>query len=89
MEDAIKKILEKRRDRVIATILGFKDAQCDDFLPADVSNGLRKLVLDQINDYFDLCCDLFKSVQPEGVILNQEYLDKLDEVHRLVTKDGG
>ena len=85
MEDAIKKILEKRRDRAIATILSFKDDYCDNYLPYDVSLKLRKAVLDEINDYYDLCCDLFKSIQPEGLVMNQEYLDKLDEVHRVVT----
>ena len=81
MDDAVKKILARRRDRMIATILSFKEDECDEYLPNDVSNTLRKLVLDQVNDFSDLCSDLLKSVQPEGLIVNEHYADMLEEIH--------
>jgi hypothetical protein len=87
MDDTVKKILAKRRDRMIATILSFKEDECDEYLPNDVSVDLRKLVLDQINDYFDLCSDLLKSVQPEGMIVNEHYADVLEEIHATIVRN--
>lgn len=87
MEDAVRKVLAKRRDRMIATILSFKEDECDQFLPDDVSYELRKLVLDQVNDYFDLCCDLLRSGQGDGVIVNDFYAQRLDDIHAILVGD--
>ena len=85
MDETVRKILAKRRDRLIATILGAKEDFCDDFIPDDSAVEFRKVILDEINDYYDLCSDLLKSIQPETVVLNQYYADKLDEIYdRLV-----
>jgi hypothetical protein len=85
--DPVEKILAKRRDRMIATILGVKEDECDEYLPVASSQKLRKTILDQVNDYFDLCRDLLKSVQPEGVIMNEKYAEKLDEIHEVLVKN--
>lgn len=69
-------ILEKRRDRCIATILSFKDAQCDEYLPDEVSEKLRKTILDEINGV----CDLALSLTAQGDALNDLFLDKLAEL---------
>lgn len=85
MEDAVRKILAKRRDRMIATILGAKEDLCDTYLPDDVSEAFRKVVLDQTNDYFDLCADILRSVQPDSVLINEAWLEKIDAIHEAVT----
>lgn len=82
MDDAVKKILARRRDRMIATILGAKEEFCDPHISQEEASEIRKVILDQINDYYDLCVDLLRSVQPEGLIMNQDYLEKLDEIHQ-------
>jgi hypothetical protein len=46
---------------------------------------LRKVVLDQINDYYDLCFDIIKSLDNDSVVLNNDYLDKIDEIYNKVT----
>lgn len=84
MDDTVKKILAKRRDRMIATILGAKEDYCDEYLPDEVSQEFRKVVLDQINDYFDLCSDLLRSVQPDSVIMNERYAERLDEIYDVI-----
>jgi len=81
MDDAVKKILSKRRDRMIATILGAKEDICDPYVTRSDANEFRKIILDQVNDYYDLVMDLLRSVQPEGLIINEEYVRKLDEIH--------
>lgn len=71
-----KGFLGKRRDRAIATILSFKERECDIYLPEDVSYELRKVILDQINDVIDLAYDLIN----DDIIINEAFLDKLDEI---------
>lgn len=77
MSDAdFTKLLARRRDRAIAIILGVKERECDYFLPDDVSKSLRKVILDQFNDFAVLAEDLANS----NVVLNQRYLEKLDSI---------
>lgn len=70
-----KDLLAKRRDRAIATILGYKDDYCNEYLPEDVAEGLRKEILDQLNDFYDLCLDVLGS-QSTGPVLNVEYMER-------------
>jgi hypothetical protein len=67
------RLFEKRRNRAIAVILGFKEDYCDSFLPEDVSQDLRKVILDEFNDVCNLAIDLME----EGVIFNQEFFDRI------------
>ena len=71
-----KEFLGKRRDRAIAIILSYKERECDDYLPDYVSRELRKVVLDQINDIVELAFDMINY----DIVLNDEFLDKLDEI---------
>ena len=71
-----KEFLGKRRDRAIATILSFKERECDQYLPEDVSYDLRKVILDQMNDVVDLAYDLIN----DDIVINEAFLDKLDEI---------
>lgn len=87
MDDAAKKILAKRRDRTIATILGAKEDMLDEHLPYEVQREFRKVLLDQINDFYDLASDILKSVQPEGVIMNEDFLEKIVQIHQAVVGD--
>ena len=71
-----KEFLGKRRDRAIATILSFKERECDEYLPDHVSYELRKVILDQMNDVIDLAYDLIN----DDIVINEAFLDKLDEI---------
>lgn len=75
-DDDFTKLLSRRRDRAIAIILGVKERECDFYLPDDVSRSLRKVVLDQFNDFALLAEELAGS----NVVLNQRYLEKLDTI---------
>jgi hypothetical protein len=85
MDDQIKTLLAKRRDRTIAIMLGFKERSCDQYLPQEVRVELRKVILDQINDFYELMLDLMNSVDDGSVMLNQEYLDKIDQIYANLT----
>lgn len=81
MQQAMADMLAKRRDRAIAVILGVKERECDPYLPAEASARLRKVVLDQLNDFYELTMDLARSFDQGDVVLNDAYLDKIDELH--------
>lgn len=70
-------LLEKRRNRCIATILGFKEKQCDGYLTEEISNNLRKVILDEINGL----CELVFDILNEDVLFNEEYFTMLEEIH--------
>lgn len=72
-----KAFLGKRRDRAIATLLSFKERECDRHLPPDVSQRLRKEILDQINEVCDVAFDL---IADSGVIWNEEFMERFDEL---------
>ena len=69
-------IVAKRRDRAIATILSFKEDEVDYYIDDELSSDLRKVVLDSINDVCNLAIDLLD----ESSIVNELFLDRLDEI---------
>lgn len=74
----MKDALERRKNRAIAIVLAYKDEHCDPLLPDEVSVELRKVILDQINDVYDFALDLMRSVDSGDVIINEEYVSRLD-----------
>lgn len=86
MQPILNEVLEKRRNRALAIILGLKERECDPYLPPDVSAKLRKVILDQLNDFYDLCADVMRSLDTGEVVLNQVYLEKLDAIHEKIVE---
>ncbi len=83
----VKELISKRKDRAIAIILSVKENECDEYLPQDAQYSLRKVVLDQINSFYDLVLDVVSSVDSDSVELNQYYLDLISELHETLIKD--
>lgn len=84
MMDA-RHVLERFKNRAIATILDVKERDCDEFLPAMVQVRLRKVIVDQLNDYFELANVLQESAG-YGVVLNEEYLERIDRIFETLEK---
>jgi hypothetical protein len=84
MEDNVRELLGRRRNRSIAIILTEKEIQADPHIPTDASKQLRKVVLDQMNDFHDFCVDLIESYDTGAVTINQTWLDKLEEIHNYI-----
>lgn len=82
VNEQIKALLGKRRDRSIAILLGYKEREIDRYLPPEIRMDLRKNVLDQINDFYDLALDVLNSVDSDAVVLNEEYLHRIDQIHK-------
>lgn len=84
MNQAAASILKTRMNKAIAIVLGVKEREIDSYLPQDVRDKLRKVVLDQFNEYHELCLDVMRSLDTGDVVLNQEYLDMIAELHSTV-----
>lgn len=82
-----KDLLAKRRDRVIAVILGCKERECDQFLPPEAQARLRKVVLDELNMFTDLAIDL-AATKSNDFVVNELFHRKLDEIHEAVVGNG-
>lgn len=68
--------LSRRRDRCIASILTFKDTECNSYLPEDVAEELRSVILDEVNDFCNAALDVI------GGNVNEAFVEKLDEIQR-------
>lgn len=79
MQPVINDVLARRRDRALAIILGVKERECDRHLPREAQGKLRKVILDQINEFYDLCLDVMRSLDNGEFILNEVYVEKLEE----------
>lgn len=75
MNGAVADTLKKRKDRMAAIILSAWEQDDRDF---------RKVVLDQVNDYHDLVLNLMNVVSDDSVVLNEEYVKKLDEMYEVL-----
>ena len=88
MQPVIADLLAKRRDRAISIVLGVKEREADQYLPPEVRQKLRKVVLDQMNDLCDLVMDIARSLDTGEVVLNEAYLEKIDEMHNALVGNG-
>lgn len=87
-------ILRKRRDRAIAIVLNVKEREVDPLLDQEgggayASRALRKVILDQFNDFCDLALDVTNSGEASQFEFNPEvWIRKLNDIHTAVTRNG-
>lgn len=87
MQTVLSDVLARRRDRSIAIILGLKERECDQYLSREVSIKLRKVILDQMNEYHDFVMDVCKSLDNNSqVVLNELYLEKIDAMYEQMVR---
>lgn len=79
-------ILKKRRDRAIAIIMNVKEREVDPLLD-QVTGGdrakrmLRKVILDQVNDFYTMALDVAMSGEAQNTEFNAEVWEgKLNEI---------
>lgn len=84
-----QELLRRRKDRACAVILSLKEREVDPLLqdPA-VSDRLRKVILDQLNDVYEVARDIVSSLEGSGTIYNEEYLKKLDDIYEMLVLNG-
>lgn len=89
-----QEILKKRRDRAIASILNVKEREVDPLLRREpggdqAARALRKVVLDQLNDFYDIALDIASSGEADRYEFNAIVWERrLNEIHQAVTGNG-
>jgi hypothetical protein len=86
MQSTVEDLLDKRCKRACRSILEAKEKFADPTCSDENSQRLRSVILDQVNDFYKLCLDVIESVDT-GVVVNELYLHKLDQIHRFVTEE--
>jgi hypothetical protein len=79
----VKELVEKRCRRAIAIVLSAAEKEN---IPTEARTRLRKVVMDQFNDLTSLVVDVMESMD-QGMVLNELWLEKLDEIHSRVVRD--
>jgi hypothetical protein len=87
-------ILKKRRDRAIAIVLSVKEREIDPLLKQvqggeRAAKAMRKVVLDQFNDFFDMALDVAMSGESATFEFNADiWLKRFDELEELIISAG-
>lgn len=88
-EDPLVSLLDRKKNKMIRVILGTKERLhppelCDD------AGAFRKVVLDEVNSFFEQVTDIIETLQQDRTIaVNQIFLDKLDELRDELTSKVG
>jgi hypothetical protein len=82
----VKELLERQKNKCIRVLLGAKERELDEYLPAEVQVAYRKIVLDQVNAFHEFCVDLFESQSEGTVVVNELFLNKLEEISNGITE---
>lgn len=79
----VNELLARKRNRALAIILSTKERECDDFLTDEASYKLRKVILDQVNEYYEYTADIIEALTSGAEIaVNEYYLEKILELDR-------
>jgi hypothetical protein len=79
-------LVATRGNRCSATILGWLESNLYEEHPeisTAMQKQIRQVVLDNVNMFKDLAIDIVKS---ETDVLNEEWVLKIDEIHRAVRR---
>lgn len=81
-------LVDDRCKVALGAILRFKDTEIDPIVSVEVSAGLRRTVLREVNAFKDFALEVLGSVHEQGMAVNALWLEevatKLDDVHRAV-----
>lgn len=83
-----QEFVRKRRDRVLATILSYKEANVDQYLPNQKArDDLRRVILNNVNDFNDLVLDILKADPEPTMMENDLYMAALARIEALLQED--
>lgn len=83
-----REVADKRVGLGIRTILDYKDAEVDAYLPQPIADGLRKVILDEINGLVEEVW-LLAEAAGGGFVVNELALDRIAELLHSRMVDGG
>ncbi len=86
MDDSLRDLLARRKNRTLAIMLTEKEFIVDPHVPPDAARKMRKVILDQVNDYHDFCVDVLEA-KDGGMQINLLALEKLEEIIGILDPD--
>jgi hypothetical protein len=79
--DPLIGLLDRKKNRLIRVILGTKERLYPDDVCPDDGGAFRKVVLDEVNAFFEQVAEIVDTLQHDRTItVNQLFLDKIDEL---------
>src|SRR4051812_19740653 len=57
MQEGVQELVERRMKRALAAILGMKEREVDAYLPEPLAAKLRRVILDEFNDFEQVIVD--------------------------------
>ena len=88
MSDPLVELLDRKKNRLIRVILGTKERLYPDGVVPDDGGAFRKVVLDEINAFFEQVSDIIDTLQHDrSIVVNQLFLDKLDELREEIRQE--
>lgn len=82
MQQGVKDLLTRRMNRkVLATILGMKEREVDPYLTPELQRRLKKVILDELNDFLTLVLEVVDTVDDESSMVNDYFLELLEQIH--------
>lgn len=77
-------ILKRRQKRALATILAYKEQHIDAQLDPQSRTRLRKVILDEFNDYYNLVLDMLPTGTPPSTVDLKKLAAQVDDLHQAV-----
>lgn len=79
----IDQLLQRRKNRALAIILSTKERECDHLLDDAASYKMRKVILDQVNEFYEYTLDIVEALTSgQEIAVNEYYLERLAEVEK-------
>lgn len=69
-------LVQKRTNRCIAQILGYKEDFIDPYIDEDTADEFRSLILDAINDVNNIAVDIID----DSSIVNEVFIERMEAI---------
>lgn len=87
MQQALKEFVDRRCTRSVAIIMGVSEREIFPALTPAQQRKLRAVVRDTLYDFRTVVTDLLEGLDTGEVVLNELWLEKLEQIHRAVVAD--
>lgn len=66
----VGELVTARRDKLIRTLLDFRDNELDEYVPQPLLDDMKRLIMSEVHDYTDIVLE-FLDALPEGITWNE------------------
>jgi len=77
----VRNLLVEQRRRSVATLMKYVEREIYPKLPQSLREELREAILSTLGAYHDLCLDVLKASVADGVVVNEEALELIAQIH--------